>query len=150
MAYLPAGYQVTGGQGLSAQLDVVALDADSIDRRRARAVRVRDARAALRARSPTSQGFSYVAIVEAAPGGLSAVPVFVGRVDRRPTARGRRPLRAVGGTPMIPPGALVFALDGRFIGLVLPTPHGGRALVPAAALEAAALALTSGGKIDRP
>jgi hypothetical protein len=149
VTYVPPGFQVTGGQGLAATVDVVASDP-------IRSIAVVRASAVFETSSGTAggladfQGFSYVAVVEAAAGGLSAEPVFVGRVDPTPDSAWPSPLRAVGGTPMLPPGALVFTLDGRFIGLVLPMPHGGRALVPAAALEAAALALTSGGKIDRP
>jgi hypothetical protein len=149
VTYLPPGYQVTGGQGLSAQLDVVASDP-------IRSIAVVRAPSVFETSSGTTgavadfQGFSYVAIVEAAPGGLSAVPFFVGRVDPTPDSAWPTPIRAVGGSPTLPPGALVFTLDGRFIGLALPTPNGGRALVPAAALDAAALALVGGGKIDRP
>ena len=149
VTYLPAGYHVTGGQGLAAPLEVVGADP-------ARSIAVVRAPAVFENSNGFGsvladfQGFSYVAVVEAAPGGLSAAPVFIGRVDVTADAAWPSPLRNVGGAPTLPIGALVFTLDYRFIGLVVPTPNGGRALVPAAALEAAATALTSGGKIDRP
>jgi hypothetical protein len=149
VTYLPPGYHVTGGQGLAAPLDVLA--ADPI-----RAIAVVRATSVFESSSGTAggladfQGFSYVAVLEATSGGLSAAPVFVGRVDPTLDSAWSTPIRVVGGSPTLPPGALVFALDLRFIGLVVPTPNGARALVPAAALEAAALALTGGGKIDRP
>jgi hypothetical protein len=149
VTYLPPGYQVTGGQGLAAQIDVLASDP-------IRTIAVVRVPSVFESSSGTAgalaefQGFSYVAIVEAAPGGLSATPFFVGRVDPTPDSAWPTPIRAIGGSPTLPPGALVFSLDSRFIGLAVATPNGGRALVPAAALDAAALALMGGGKIDRP
>jgi hypothetical protein len=89
-------------------------------------------------------GFTYVAVVEAATGGLTARPVFVGRVDAAGDDRWTSPPLVVGGTPVVPAGALVFALDGRFIGLaelrdtVL-------TIVPYVALAAAAVDLSGRG-----
>jgi hypothetical protein len=149
LTYLPAGHRVTGGQGLAAPPDVIAADPTrSIAVVRAPAVF--ETANGLASVVADFQGFSYVAVVEAAPGGLTAAPVFIGRVDVTADAAWPSPLRAVGGSPTLPAGALVFTLDIRFIGLVVPMPNGGRALVPAAALEATATALMSGGKINRP
>ena len=131
---------MTGGQGLAAPIRTRGLRRRARDRARPRAVGLRYRRAARPTRWRSFAGFSYVAVVEAAIGGLTAAPVFVGRGDplpRRPVADVRFAL--LGGAPSLPLGALMFALDGRFIGLVTDAPAGGRLLVPAAAIEAAAL-----------
>ena len=149
VTYLPPGYQVTGGQGLSGPVQVVASDP-------ARGIAIVRAASVFDITSGTAnalsefQGFSYVAAVEAAPGGLSAAPVFVGRVDPTNDTAWPTPMRVLGGSPTLPVGALVFTLDQRFIGLALPATNGGRMLVPASALETAVLTLTTISKIDRP
>lgn len=142
--HLPAGFLVTDGQGLAAPIQLVASDA-------AREIGVLRASSVLDTTNGTANalaefpGFSYVAVVEASIGGLTATPVFIGRADVATDITGwASPIRLLGGTPSVPVGALVFALDGRFIGLATATPAGGRALVPAAAIDAAVLTLTSG------
>jgi hypothetical protein len=76
---------------------------------------------------------SYVAAIEAAGGGPTARPVFIGRVE---TLEGNwgAPVHILPPGGDVAPGALIFALDGRFVGLA--TPFGsGLVLVPHAALE---------------
>ncbi len=55
-------------------------------------------------------------------------------------------MRVLGGMLPLPVGSLVFTLDGRFIGLTVSSPGGGRALVPPSALEATVAALVSAVK----
>jgi hypothetical protein len=145
VTHLPAGFQVIGGQGLAAPIQLVATDL-------VRGIAVVQASSVLDISNGTANalteftGFSYVAAVEAAPGGLTAAPVFVGRADIANDPRWPSPIRVLGGTPTLPVGALIFALDTRFIGLVMTTPDGSRALVPASAIDAAVLTLTSPAK----
>lgn len=79
------------------------------------------------------QGFTYVAVVEAAGGGPTARPGFVGRVE---TLEGKWgvPVHVVPSSGDVTPGSLVFTLDGRFVGLAA-TFGGNVILLPHAALE---------------
>lgn len=142
LVHVPAGFQITAGQGLVAPIQVVA-----VDLRRGialvRAFSVFDMSNALTNSLNQFGGFSYVAVVEAAVGGLTAAPVFIGRAASTPDDQWTSPVLLIGGTPAIPAGALIFALDGRFIGLVLPHPGGGSTVVPTPALEGALLVLGS-------
>ena len=76
--------------------------------------------------------------------------MFVGRADPAHDGQWPTPIRVLGGTPVVPIGALMFTLDGKFIGLVTEAPDGARLLIPAAAIEATVLTLTSSGKGSRP
>ena len=149
VGHVPAGYQVTGGQGLSGPVEVVAFDA-------ARGIAIVKATSVLDAAIGTVNphtefaGFSYVAVVEAATGGITASPMFIGRADPRQDGQWPTPIRLLGGTPVVPIGALVFALDLRFIGLVIEAADGARLLIPSAAIDATVLTLTSSGKGSRP
>lgn len=87
-------------------------------------------------------GFSYLMVIEATAGELTASPVFVGRADAVPDERWGGQVLIPGGSLDLPPGALVFRLDGRFIGMVTPAADGRRAIVPAMLLEAAIAAMT--------
>jgi len=80
-------------------------------------------------------GFVYVAVVEPTPTGLTAEPVFIGRIDRIQDDRWGG-LLAPGGSAKLSPGALVFSLDGRFLGIVTTLPKGATGVIPAARLEA--------------
>jgi len=133
IVHLPPGFAVAGGQGLTG-VEVVSTDPS-------REVAV--VRFAPPSEAPTTMaggllgfsGFSYVAVIEAALGGPTARPAFVGRVDMVSDDRFATQVMVPGGTPSIPTGALVFTLDGRFIGLSLPLAGVGSALVPARSLE---------------
>ena len=149
VGHVPAGYQVTDGQGLSRPVEVVAVDA-------ARSIVVVRATSVFETASGTANsiaefaGFSYVAVVEGAAGGMTASPVFVGRAHSTDDAQWPTPVRVLGGTSAVPIGALVFALDGKFIGLATAAPDAVRLLIPAAAIDATALMLASSGKGSRP
>jgi hypothetical protein len=90
-------------------------------------------------------GFAYAAAIEAGLGGSSGKPVFIGRVDPIVDERWGSGVLVPGGTSDIPPGALVFTLDGRFIGLAIGHADAGVRLVPFALLEAATMVIGGGG-----
>jgi len=94
-------------------------------------------------------GFSYVAAVEAVPGGPSARPVFVGRIESVKDDRWFAPPIVLGGVTEIRPGALVFALDGRFIGLAIGQGDECLLVLPSA-IDAVVADLSGGaGGVDR-
>jgi hypothetical protein len=62
-------------------------------------------------RTPT-----YVVVVEGTRAGLTFRPVFVGSSDRFADPRWPRPLLAVSSAALVAPGALVFSLEGQFLG----------------------------------
>lgn len=61
---------------------------------------------------------TYVVAVEGTRAGVTVRPVFLGRSDRFGSARWTSPLLPIGGVP-ITPGALVFTLEGEFLGCVV-------------------------------
>jgi hypothetical protein len=154
LVHVPSGFQVTGGQGLAAPVEVLRAD-DDRQIALVRAPSVLEITSVLANPFEGFPGFSYVGVVEAAIGGVTAKPMFAGRADRSTDARWPHPVVVVGGSSDLPPGALVFALDGRFIGLAMPFDADNRALVPAAALSAVREALAkesaapTGGKAAR-
>jgi hypothetical protein len=95
------------------------------------------------------EGFSYVTVIEASAGGISARPVFLGRVDRQSDPRWSDPVLVVAGRPGVMPGDLVFSFGGLFIGLAIQHADG-LAIVPPSALEAAVTALLGGGGVRAP
>jgi hypothetical protein len=88
--------------------------------------------------------FLYVALIQATRSGPTIQPAFVGRTDIETDARWSAPLLVVRGNASVPIGALVYAIDGRLIGLAS-RHEAGVAIVPAAALDDAMAQLTSGG-----
>jgi hypothetical protein len=94
-------------------------------------------------------GFSYVAAVEAVPGGPSARPVFVGRVEAVTDDRWFSPPLLLGGVTDVQPGTLVFALDGRFIGLAWRHEDGLALILPSAIDAVVADLLRPSGRADR-
>jgi hypothetical protein len=97
----------------------------------------------------TFEGFGYVAVIEASAGGISARPVFIGRVDRQSDPRWSDPVLVLAGRPGVMPGDLVFSFGGLFVGLTIE--HGdGLALVAPPALEAAVTTLLGGGGVRAP
>lgn len=97
----------------------------------------------------TFEGFSYVAVIEASAGGVSARPVFLGRLDRQSDPRWSDPVLVLAGRPGVMPGDLVFSFGGLFIGVVIRHADG-MAIVPPSALEAAVTALLGGGGVRAP
>lgn len=89
--------------------------------------------------APAVGGPGYIAVVEGARGGPAVRPLFLGRVDSFEDPRWTMPLMAVGGDPQLRPGAFIFTLDGRLVGMSVPDAPGvAIARVPAllAAVEA--------------
>jgi hypothetical protein len=90
-------------------------------------------------------GTSYALVIEAAPAGPAARPVFIPRLDPVSAAPWDSPILRVGGTMPVAAGALVFSLDGRFIGLTVPL-EDGVAIVAAATLSRLTGELAGGGQ----
>jgi len=61
---------------------------------------------------------TYVFAVEGTRAGVTIRPVFLGRSERFASPRWTRPLLPLGGA-VVTPGALVFTLDGEFLGCVV-------------------------------
>jgi hypothetical protein len=61
---------------------------------------------------------TYVFAVEGTRAGVTIRPVFLGRSERFDSPRWTRPLLPLGGA-VVTPGALVFTLDGDFVGCVV-------------------------------
>jgi hypothetical protein len=72
---------------------------------------------------------AYVVAVEATQAGVTLRPVFLGRGDRFTSSRWGRPLLPLGGIA-VAAGALMFTLDGGFIGVVV-TENGSPAVASA-------------------
>ena len=127
IAALPAGHKPSGGgttvvRALDAKRDLIIA-----------AVPTEAGPARLATSAGNFAGFTYVAVVEMTSRGLTATPVFVGRVDPQDDERWGGALLVHGGGDSLPVGSLVFLLDGRFVGLTVNAP-GGRAIAPAALL----------------
>jgi hypothetical protein len=148
IVHLPAGFQVTTGLGLSAPIEVVLSDPQR-EIVIVRAPSLFEMANGLTNAADGYAGFSYVALVEATSGGLTAAPVFIGRTDPRKDSRWAGDVLALSGPIPILPGSLVFGLEGRFIGLVLSGDGAERVLIPAAAIETLVASLT-GGKGGSP
>ena len=93
-------------------------------------------------------GYAYVAVVELAKGGPTAMPMFIGRVDAQGDERWPGDLLAPGGSATLPIGSFVFLLDGRFVGLVVNVPNGPPAIAPAALLTAWLVESMGGSAIE--
>ena len=130
LATIPAGYQVVpGGEN---QIGIRA--ADALREMVVAYVRPRDAADRPPAPATDFDGFKYVALVEPASGGPTASPLFLGRIDFQVDERWGGDLLIPGGSSTLPIGALIYTLDGRFIGMVISWPDGSRRIVPAEVL----------------
>ena len=89
-------------------------------------------------------GFSYIVAFDGARGGLNARPAFVGRVDPINESRWPAPLSAIGATTGVNPGALIYAMDGRFLGMAFAANGDGISIVPPAALRSVTTVLLTG------
>ncbi len=94
---------------------------------------------------------TYVVVVEGTRAGLTFRPVFVGSSDRFQDPRWTRPLLAVSSAALTAPGALVFSLEGQFLGCAV-VDAGTLAIAGAADVLAAADALKAGspGRVVDP
>lgn len=137
--YVPPGYRVATGDATLTPVAPVAID----ETRDLALVRVAayDPATTLPVMADSFAGFGYVAAIEAARGGPTAKPVFIGRVDPAADPRWQSGPLVIGGDPPVGPGALIFALDGRFVGISWPAGDT-IAIVPAPAINAAATELT--------
>jgi S1-C subfamily serine protease len=90
---------------------------------------------------------AYVALAESSATGVTVRPVFVPRADATTHSSWPGAVLALGGLGLLP-GALVFSLDGEFLGLVAPNARGPM-LVPAAVLIAHAGRLQRDGSVRR-
>lgn len=81
--------------------------------------------------------FSFVVAVEAGRGGLSARPLFLGRLDPVEFPPVSSFVLVAAGDPGLSPGDVLFTFSGQFVGLVIAHDRG-LAIVPPRALSAAA------------
>jgi hypothetical protein len=86
----------------------------------------------------------YAATVEGSSGGAVLRPVFLGRAGPVADARWDAPLVALSSAPVAAEGALLFAFEGPFIGLVV-SESGGFTIVPPAVLQRVANRLIEQG-----
>ena len=140
LVHVPPGFYVSAGQGLASPVEVLRVD-EARELALVRAPSILEITSALATPFDSFPGFSYIGVVEAAIGGITAKPVFVGRADVSSDPRWPAPIVVVGGSADVPIGALVYALDGRFIGMALSFDATSRALIPPAALAAVAAEL---------
>jgi hypothetical protein len=143
LLHVPAGWRAAGVRDLPDPLDVAWSDAD----RGITAVRLPPLPApipGLPASAAGITGFLYVGVVQGTRSGPTIHPAFIGRADTETDARWSAPLVVLNATSAVPPGSLIFTIDGRLVGLA--TPHdAGVAVVPAAALDDAVTRLSSAG-----
>jgi len=143
LVYVPTGMRVAAIAGLSASPQRATAE----EKRAISLVRVTaapDAVADFANALSDFSGLTYVAVIEGAMGGPAARPAFVARIDAVSDTPWATPLLKIGGDPQFGPGAFVFTLDGRLIGLSVPH-AGGIAIVPAVALDRAVTELTAAG-----
>jgi hypothetical protein len=133
LAYLPSGKRpMIGGRpaqvlGEDLQRGLVLISSTPDDPRAANVVDFTGAIAGL-------PGYRYAVAVEAGVAGPAARPIFLPRLDPIAMPPWDSPLWRIGGEPDIRPGALLFTMDGRLIGLTVPQ-QPGIAIVAAATIE---------------
>ena len=133
LVHVPAGLQIAASA--AGQLTTIATDTS----REVTLVRFAAAvpSGSLVASFDGFSGFSYVGVVEGAPGGPNIRPLFIGRTDPwTANTFWTKPPLLIGGRGGIEAGAVVFSIDGRLLGMALPAPDG-IALVTPGALDAA-------------
>jgi hypothetical protein len=133
-------------QGVVGHPDAVAVIVAADRVRRVALVRVPTQPATLLSVAPREDGgwtSRYVVALEAARGGPSVRPLFLGRTTPLIDPHWDEPLLELGGTTGAQPGSIIFSLDGRLTGLLIEDENM-LALVPASALLAAADELAEG------
>ena len=90
---------------------------------------------------------TYVVVAEGTAAGIAFRPVFVGSADRFTDSRWERPLLAVSGTALTSDGALVFSLEGQFVGAAVVRQSGTFAVAGAGELLAAASELAANNSV---
>lgn len=116
VAYLPAGFRVVEDAGVS----LVRQDAD----RGLALLRVTPAPFISVGPVADIGGPGYVAVFEGARGGPAVRPLFLGRVDSFDDPRWTAPVLSIGGDVHVGAGALIYTLDGRLVGMVIPDDPG--------------------------
>lgn len=143
LLHVPAGWRPVALRDQADPIEVVSSDVD----REIAVVRLPASTAGSASLSGSTSGvtgFLYVAVIHATRSGLTIQPAFVGRTDTETDARWSAPLVVLTGSASVPVGSLVYAIDGRLIGLA--SRHdAGVAIVPAAALDDEVARLVTGG-----
>jgi hypothetical protein len=131
VVHVPSGMHVASLLGSAAPAEVVAADAA----RELALVRIPLADD-LRSDTATEgfSGFAYVGVVGATASGPGIEPLFVGRTGVVPDPRWPAGLIALSQTGPAD-GSLLFAIDGRLVGLVVRGPEGTPAVVPSSVIE---------------
>lgn len=88
------------------------------------------------------KGGNYVVVAEAGPGAPVFRPAYIAAADLAAVERWSAPLLRIGGAPQAQPGAFLFGLDGRLIGLAIDQPDG-LAIADAATLNGIVSTLAS-------
>lgn len=142
LLHVPAGWRPVALRDQANPIEVLFSDAD----REIAVVRLPTSAASVNLPASASGvgGFLYVAVIQATRSGPTIHPAFLGRTDTETDARWSAPLLVVGGSVSVPIGSLVYAIDGRVIGLAS-RHEAGVAIVPAAALDEAVARLRPGG-----
>ena len=132
--HLPAGFRPSTMPGAEATASLASADVA----REIALVRVpsRSAGDGIAEPSRSFAGFSFVAMALATSTGPTLEPAFVGRADILGDARWPQGVMDVGRSPTLVPGSFLFAMDGRFIGMVIKGADDGRAILPASSVEA--------------
>jgi hypothetical protein len=142
LLHVPLGWRPAGIRDMPNAIEVVWIDTE----REIAAVRlppVPGSFGGLPASAAGVTGFLYVGVIQGTRSGPTIQPAFIGRTDTETDARWSAPLVVVSGASAVPLGSLVYAIDGRLVGLV--TRHdAGVAIVPASALDEAVTRLSAG------
>lgn len=91
---------------------------------------------------------AYVIAVEGTRAGLTLRPVFLGRSERFRSSRWQQPLLPLGAAS-VAAGALMFTLDGEFLGCAV-LDEGTSAIADAADFLRAGAAVEAGGRVEDP
>lgn len=112
LVHMPDGFQVDADTGV---LLVAADDERSLALLRVAAQPYTGAGT----HAQTLGGPGYVAVFEGARGGPAVRPQFLGRVDTFDDPRWSESLLSIGGEPRMTPGAFLYTLDGRLLGMTI-------------------------------
>jgi hypothetical protein len=137
LVYVPAGTRPAGSGGQPAQ--IVGEDARHALALVSSTALGQDATAApavvdLAAPPSALTGYQYVMLVEASEAGPAARPIFLPRLDTTSVELWDSPIMRIGGESGAGPGAFLFTMAGRLIGLTVADPQG-LAVVGAATLD---------------
>ena len=130
VAWFTGDVQIDGIEGASGRSGVASIAAIDAIRHLARIRVPSGALRQLTAKPLSELGTpAYVVAIEGTNAGITVRPVFIGHADRFGSDRWGRPLLPLGGVP-VTAGALMFALDGDFLGVTV-TENGALAIASA-------------------